>query len=411
MPHVEKQLTYVLKDSASSYDATLKVWKEPKSDLFPAKVFDELNPKNNLQLRVKILTKQIERIDSAVFDYELSKVKPIFQNKSSKNAKTVEAINKDTNTYYYGIENLESEELIKEGHLFVQNINEILKTPTSNLVHGAALGVDNHGILFCARGQRGKSTLAVLSMFKGFEYVSDDYLTIEKKDNKLYASPIYSIITLSPKMYNELYDYLDGTRFVSNNARKDKYVINISKFHNQFKKNYPIDICMFPEIMDIKEPFIVPCEKSRAIVQLIHSTLMQTRDLADTKTVKKIYEMVKDFDFYKIGLCPDIEKNTEFLRNFMKNIDKRDKKAFLEPEIYQDITFNIASFIDTKTFAIYVMNKFATNIYENLSKGVSIEAILNELKKVPDMPLKIIDNVNLFVQVLKEKHFLEITLV
>ena len=218
---------------------------------------------------------QIERIKCKVFDDKFSRFKPIFQNKNTKSAKTIEAIDKDNNTYYYALENLDSEELIKEGHLFVQSLNEILKTPFSNLVHGACVGIDNIGALFCARGQRGKSTLAVLSLLKGFEYVSDDYLTLEKKNNKLFASPIYSIITLSPKMYNKLYCYLDECRFVSNNARKDKYVINISKYHNQFKKNYPIELCIFPEITNDDEPSIVLCEKSRAIVQLIHSPYLK----------------------------------------------------------------------------------------------------------------------------------------
>ena len=107
-------------------------------------------------------------------------------------------------------------------------------------MHGAVIGLNGDGICFCARGQRGKSTLSVLSMMKGFEYVSDDYLILHKKDNQLLSSPIYSIITLSPVMYNRLYDYLKGSQFVSNNARKDKYVFNISNFHNTFKQNYPI---------------------------------------------------------------------------------------------------------------------------------------------------------------------------
>ena len=76
------------------------------------------------------------------------------------------------------------------------------------MVHGDIVGLNDNGVLFCARGQRGKSTLVVLSMIDGFEYVSDDYLTLEKENDKLYAHPIYSIITLSPRMYNELFDKL-----------------------------------------------------------------------------------------------------------------------------------------------------------------------------------------------------------
>ena len=227
----------------------------------------------------------------------------------------------ETETYYYGVKNLEAEEFAKEGHAFVQILFKILKTQNTNLVHGACVGIDNKGVLFCARGQRGKSTLTVLSLLDGFEYVSDDYLTLEKEDENLYAYPIYSIITLSPKMYNEMYDRLDGTRFISNNARKDKYIINIENLHKQFRTKYPIKLCMFPEIVSDSEPSICECtqqEKGRAVTHIIHSTVLQMMDMFDSDMMKKLIGMLNNFKFYKINLCSDIYKNVEYLRKFLK---------------------------------------------------------------------------------------------
>ena len=198
---------------------------------------------------------------------------------------------------------------------------KILKTKNSNLVHGACVGIDNKGVLFCARGQRGKSTLSVLSLLSGFEYVSDDYLTLEKDGENLYAYPIYSIITLSPRMYNEMYDKLEGTRFVSNNVRKDKYVLNIANLHNQFRKRYPVKLCMYPEIVSDDEPSICECnqqEKGQAITHLVHSTIMQMLDVYNPKTMKKLIDMVNPFKFYKIYLCNNIYKNTDCLKQFLE---------------------------------------------------------------------------------------------
>jgi len=265
--HVEKQLTYVLKDNAPSYDTTLVIFKE-----------------------------------------------------SDEASGILQAYNPQTNTYYYSASNLEPEEFIKQGHIFVQVFNKILKTSRTGLVHGAVVGLDDKGVLICARGQRGKSTLAVLAMMQGFDYVSDDYLTLEKTNEGLFAYPIYSIITLSPRMYNELYDDLQG-KFVSNNARKDKYVINIAPYHDSFRRRYPVSVCLFPEITDAPEPTIVPCnamEKGRAITQLMHSTVRQTGDGDDIATIKKIMDFVKDFEFYRINLCADIHANVEVLREFVE---------------------------------------------------------------------------------------------
>ena len=326
IPLIEKQLTYSLQDETSEYDATIIVWEENDFENLPAKISPDFTPRQNLRLRIELLASKQKQYQISIIDEEYSKHNPVFDIDPFRGF--FNAYDKNTNTYYYGVRNLEPEEFIKEGHIFVQMFNKIVKTETSNLVHGAVVGLENEGILFCARGQRGKSTLAVLAMMQGFEYVSDDYLVLEKAGDRLYSHPIYSIITLSPRMYNELYDELEGTRFVSNNARKDKYVINIAKFHNQFRKCYPINICMFPEITSNPEPSITRCtnqEKGRAITHLIHSTIIQTQDRHDIKTVKKLMNFVKDFEFYKINLCPDIYKNVEYLKTFIEKEIKNEQ--------------------------------------------------------------------------------------
>jgi len=302
-PHVEKQLSFVLKDKCSRFDATLVIWQE--SDI------DGL---------VKTLEPEFKTPMLWVCDDSYSKTAKCIMIDGRIN-NTIGAHNTRTNTFYWGIQNLEAEEFIKHGHMFVLGLNRILKTKTAALVHGAVVGLDNKGVLLCARGQRGKSTLAVFAMIDGFEYVSDDYLTLEKDGENLYAHPIYSIITLSPRMYNELYDVLEG-KFVSNNARKDKYVINIDAYHDRFKKRYPVSVCMFPEITDAQSPSILPCtqtEKGRAIVHLIHSTINQMCDNHDIETIKKLIDFVKGFEFYKINLCADIKLNNRILREFITN--------------------------------------------------------------------------------------------
>lgn len=326
IPLMEKQLSYTLKNNSTKYDATIVLWEEDDFQSLPAKISEDFTPRKNLRLRIEMLASKQKAFQIGIISDEYSKHNPIFD--INPFTGFVNAYDMDTNIYYYGVRNLEPEEFIKEGHIFVQMFNKIVKTENSNLVHGAVVGLDNCGILFCARGQRGKSTLAVLAMMKEFEYVSDDYLVLEKKENVLYSHPIYSIITLSPRMYNELYDELNNTRFVSNNARKDKYVINIANFHKQFRKQYPITLCMFPEITNASEPSIALCtkaEKGRAITHLIHSTIIQTQDRHDIKTVQKLISFVKDFNFYKINLCPDIHKNVEYLRKFLKEEIINDK--------------------------------------------------------------------------------------
>lgn len=404
--HINKQLTFVVRDSADKFDATIVLFKDDFQTIIK-KIHKDLDPGKNLFLRVKVIASKSNVTDVFYFNDSYSKFKPVFSIEAGRGF--LIAQNDAANTYYYGVRNLDTEEFIKEGHLFVQFLNKIIKDDATNLVHGALVGMNNNGIMFCARGQRGKSTLTVLSMIRGFEYVSDDYLTLKKEGHTLFSYPVYSIITLSPRMYNELYDELEGARFVSNNARKDKYVINIQNFHGQFKTKYPVKFCMLPEIVADKEPSIVPCtsfEKGRAIVQFIQSTVAQMQDINDVKTIQKLFDMVKDYSFYKINLCNDIEKNTAYLKKFTENYKEEKLNQPLNARMLVDITFDIANILDTQKMCILNMNRTVTNIYENLLRGVDKSKIIAMLQKDANMSQHIEEIVNTFVAILEERELL-----
>lgn len=381
--HMEKQLAYSLQDSASDYDATLVVWQEDDFEVLKEALGDVCNPKKHVSLRVQALINKkygLKDTTFAIYDDSCSKFHKILD--IALTGQTAYAFNKNTRTYYYAAKDLDPEEFIKEGHIFIHIFHRLLKTPSTNIVHGAVVGWGGQGVLFCARGQRGKSTLTVRSMMEGFEYVSDDYLVLEKSGGTLYSYPIYSIITLSPKMYNQLYTYLEGTRFVSNNARKDKYVINISNFHNQFKTKYPIKLCIFPEITSKAAPEIKLCspqEKQRAIVQLIQSTVSQMQDANDTANNQKLHDMVADLEFYKLDLSADIAANTRLLKTFLQEYTFKADTRFEAAGKYLDITYGIANIYDAQTGTIYTMSPLATWVFENLSAGVEKDKILTIL--------------------------------
>lgn len=282
--HIERQLTFILKDDAESFDATIVLFNPTNEGI--QTINDELLkdiPAHRLRLE-RVFTKG-KPLMPVVFNNSFSLTSPAIKVDTPRGLVNVfESVN---DTYYYGVADLSYEEFVKDGHILVKYFNNITKSDNTALVHGALVGLDGEGVLFCARGQRGKSTLSVLSMMDGFDYVSDDYLILEKDGDKLYTDPIYSIITLSPTMYDNLYDKLDGSRFLGNNGRKDKYIVNIANYHNQFKSKYPVKFCMFPEIVSDDGPSIVPCPKGRAICQLVQSTVCQLQDNNHQDVIKK----------------------------------------------------------------------------------------------------------------------------
>lgn len=407
LPHIQRQMTYVLRDNADHYDETLILFKEDDIKQVAIHIDEKFDPKKNMRLRLEIVLNHSTYPNVLIFDKDYSAITPVVY--LDEVAGTIEAFDVENRTFYYGVSDLSPEEFIKQGHCFVQALNNLIKTDTVNIAHGAIIGFNNNGLLMCARGQRGKSTLTVHAMMHGFEYVSDDYQILENKNGQLLSYPIYSIITLSPTMYSELYDNLKG-KFVSNNARKDKYVINIAGYHDQFRTAYPIRLCLFPEIVSDPEPSIKFCtskEKGRAIVQLIQSTVMQMRDINNHAVIRKMFNMVKDLDFYKFNLCRNIAANTEHLRQFLNNFDFNTCKGIPTDKVMIDITFDLANILDSDTYTLYSMNKFATNIYENLLRGISKDEIWQKIEPMTAKNPKLKSEFDTFVRVINDHGFIQ----
>lgn len=231
------------------------------------------------------------------------------------------------NEYFYGMDDLGPESWFKESHFFVQALFRILNLDRCSLVHGACIGRNGTGVLMCARGGGGKSTLSVLAMLRGFEFVSDDYLIVEQDREGLYASPIYSFITLSPLMYDRMYDDLDRARFLGVGSWKGKYVLDVSGYGERFREHYPVKALLFPEIRPgATEPSVVPCsaqEKGRTLVQIAHSTISQMGmkgfkgEQRDPDFIRKTIRMLEGLPCYRIVLSPDIEANARCLAAFI----------------------------------------------------------------------------------------------
>ena len=325
-PYIEDQLAYVLKDGATHYDATLVVWQEQDMLDLQLALYRAYNPRLYFQKRAARARQAQtgEKLDPVlkISDEDVLHHHPLVE--INRDAGTASIWDYRTNTHYYSVSNLDPEELIKKGHLFVRSLSRIIKSPKSNLVHGAVVGVKNTGVLFCGIGYRGKSTFSVNALLHGFEYVSDDYISLGRQDGILRAWPIYSIITLSPAVWQFMRKRLRA-EFLSNNARKDKYVFSIAEYHKQFVSGYPVRLCMYPRFVQDAEPSIEKGDRAKALEEFVFSSLRPVGDAEDVETIAKLYSFVCDLPFYRINLTSNLDKNTRCLRDFLEHFNEEQK--------------------------------------------------------------------------------------
>ena len=318
---IRRQLSWVLCDAVAEPDATVWMWKEES--------FREL-PDHALG--------RLDFIDSNESDWL-----EIFCDDGISGSGTLcgtvdmtgkwNAHFRIGNEFFYGINSSmgPGDWLTYGNHIFYEAFFRIMDTPSSAFIHGACVGTGDNGLLICARGGRGKSTLSVLAMLRGFSYVSDDYMVMASTDHGLAISPIYSYISLSPDMYDRMFDDLGKARFLGVSPWKGKYIIDISAYSDRLRSNYPIKAAVFPQIdTEAAQPSIRPCtpmEKNRAIVQVAHSTLSQIYQKAfaggqaDPAFILKTVRMLSSgLPFYHMTLCPDLDANVGCLESFASNL-------------------------------------------------------------------------------------------
>jgi len=298
---VLKQCAFIVAKNIEKADKTVYLWQDDIKSLIVADAQNAagivINPKNSDGSYLKIV--QTEGF--------------------------IEAHNTKTSTVYVMCDkNVEfnTDAIRKMGHVIVRYLYKISKTENQILTHAAAVGLNNKGVLFSARGGGGKSTLAVSAMLNGFQYVSDDYVILRKTVEGLFAYPVYSTINIFPPMMEKMPNLKAG--YLWNSWwQPQKHTLEISGHHSSFMNKLPVSTLIFPQIENIETPYIEPMsDKGKAITQMAHSSVLQLANNTQERIdyIKTLLSLIKDLNVYEIHLSSDLQKNTECLRKFIENL-------------------------------------------------------------------------------------------
>lgn len=231
------------------------------------------------------------------------------------NENRIEAYDRNSSTMFFSASDFSQDSVAKYGHLFVQLFSAALEEKDACLVHAAAIGMQQKGVLIVGKGGAGKSTLAISSLLQGCDYISDDY-TVLKQSSKLFAFPIYSIAYLTPQILNHFPAL--SAKCICMNYNNEKYMVDLSSYHSNFASKMEVKTVIFPELSNIDTPVIEKMNAGTAVTQLVYSTLTQSGNRKNQDKIKKIISFVKDLNFYKIKLSQFPQKNALILNKFIK---------------------------------------------------------------------------------------------
>ena len=181
------------------------------------------------------------------------------------------------------------------------------------LLHAAAIGKDDFGILLCGHSGVGKSTLSSLCLLDNLDIVGDDTVSLDTDGT---ANPTYKSISLCPGFYNNI-DAFPARKFCTHWFGK-KDVLYFNK-NVKMRQNLPIR-AIFMTHSGTKTN-IEPLGRNGGILKLaqyyIKGIYFEGLNV-DKECVKNIQSLMKDIDFYKITLGPDAKANSELIKQLIK---------------------------------------------------------------------------------------------
>ena len=184
------------------------------------------------------------------------------------------------------------------------------------LLHGAAVGMNGKGALITSPSGKGKSTLALACLLEGTEYAAEDYVLIAREGSPR-AYPIFRTGYLVPKSLDMLAELKAHVLLYAES--KNKYLIDLSPYQDQFREGLELKMIIYPHICDIEEPEIVPARDARPFVSSLTSTVRQIKSQQKfAPAFFALFARLNSLAGYEMRLCHEPRKNAEYLKHFLE---------------------------------------------------------------------------------------------
>lgn len=197
-------------------------------------------------------------------------------------------------------------------HPFVKNIFLWAQSRDLLILHAAAVGIDGHGVLLVGHGGAGKSTLACACLVEGFDFVSDDYCLLNATGSRI-VFPVYTDVFLNPDSLEKL-PMFKPFEILPMQSEKPSFTIGESRI----KSSLSVEAIILPQITDNLEPVIKPDETSKALGQVVFSTVKQLGRFHETEFVRKLSQRLLGMPVYRFSLTKDLQKNCIYFKKWIR---------------------------------------------------------------------------------------------
>ena len=174
------------------------------------------------------------------------------------------------------------------------------------LIHAAAVGFAEGGVLLAGRGGSGKSTTAVACLNSALNYAGDDYVLL-RLEPEIQVCNLYSTIKIDQRSVQML-PWIQGWAANQAHLDEEKSLIYLNKYRpDKLSAGFPLKAILIPKISGGRDTEIRPATAVEALTELVPTTTLQLQR-AKRVTIEKIKQVVQQVPVYTLALGSDLDQ-------------------------------------------------------------------------------------------------------
>jgi len=151
-----------------------------------------------------------------------------------------------------------------------------LKRQGLQMVHGAAVGTEDGGVLLVGPGGSGKSTSALACLDSELQYLSDDYCIVQRDGTGFRLHGLYGTTKLADENNFRRFPRLSGGVWNRDRAPEEKAALFINeRWPDKLIHDFPLAAIVAPIVSGTRETAMEPCSRAQALKALAPSTMAQ----------------------------------------------------------------------------------------------------------------------------------------
>lgn len=164
------------------------------------------------------------------------------------------------------------------------------------LVHGAAVGSADTGLLLTAPGGAGKSTTALRCLLSGLRYAGDDYVLIDPSLRRIHA--LYATAKADDRAIDMFFPHLRAESMGVVDGETIKHVFLLDRLFADSICDLPLSAVAVPELTDAPQGFI-PSGPAAALRALAPTTLFQLAGSREDE-FRRMAELVRSLPIFTL---------------------------------------------------------------------------------------------------------------